>query len=78
MGRHGILHIVKVFPLPDSDLIADKIHGLSSRSSESYPDTARFLWKPLQQIITFKSVDYQHILYLFPMLIIMCKTGKAG
>jgi hypothetical protein len=26
-GRHGIMHIVKVFPLPDSDLTADKIHG---------------------------------------------------
>lgn len=28
-GRYGILHIVKVFPLPDPYLTADKIHGLS-------------------------------------------------
>jgi hypothetical protein len=48
------------------------------RSSGSYPDISRFLWKLFQLIIIFKSVDYQNILYLFPMQIITCKTGKAG
>jgi hypothetical protein len=70
------LHIVKVFPFPDSDLTADKIHGPSSTISGSYPDNVRFMWKPFKLIITFQSVDYHDILYLFPCRLLCARQEK--